>query len=300
MAAKEKKKNTRFLWITDSDLLRGNNSAAERAYFDFLIRLQSQNNISFSYMGYGETPNWADMNSSLKNAGGNSYYVNTSDELGDKIWDDYNLFSYPTIENIKVNVSLMPWITEARNDYRAEWYPVTGFTPTAAYYTHTQANTIKNMDAGAHRIFLYYLRIIAENRVFASTANEYLREIAEGRTIPAGFVSVEYYSFTQGKTIYRVFPLQITYTDDYDSYAVHIDQVVRKYTVLQNTGFILKELNQLVNNRNYYNAILLVDSQIKLLEQLANNDAEILVDIETLTKNRDLLMEQARSLNYIR
>jgi len=300
MAAIDNNRNTRFLWITDSDLLRGNNSAAERAYFDFLIKLQSQNNISFSYMGYGEMPNWADMNSSLKNAGGNSYYVNTSNELQDKIWDDYNLFSYPTIEKIKVNVSLMPWITEARNDYRAEWYPVTGFTPTAAYYTHTQANSIKNMDAGAHRIYLYYLRIIAENRVFASTANEYLREIAEGRAIPTGFVSVEYYSFTQGKTIYRVFPFHITYTDDYDSYAVNIDQVVRKFTVLQNTAFILKELNQLVNNRNYYNAILLVDSQIKLLEQLADNDAEILADIETLKKNRDLLMEQARSLNYIR
>jgi hypothetical protein len=100
--------NTRFLWITDSDLLKSNNSNREREYFDFLMKLQSQNNISFSYLGYGETPNWATMNQSLKNAGGNSYYIDTPKELEDKVWDDYDRFVYPTIENIKVNVSLMP------------------------------------------------------------------------------------------------------------------------------------------------------------------------------------------------
>jgi hypothetical protein len=30
--------NTRFLWITDSDLLKGNNWDRERAYFDFLMK----------------------------------------------------------------------------------------------------------------------------------------------------------------------------------------------------------------------------------------------------------------------
>jgi len=290
--------NTRFLWITDSDLLRSNNAAREREYFDFLMKLQSQNDISFSYFGYGEVPNWATMNQSLRNAGGNSYYINTASELEDKIWDDYDRFVFPTIKNIKVNVSLNSWITEARFDYRNEWYPV-NFTPVNTNYTHTRSNMIKNMDTEEHRIFLYYLRINAEN---TTASSQHYREISLYRNVLVGFVSVEYYSYNEGKTKYRVFPLQVTYTDDYDSYLSQIDPSVRKYTILQNTAFILKELSNLVNQRQYYTAILLVDSQIKLLEGFLKEkpDNEISGDIETLTKNKTLLMEQARSLQYIR
>ena len=193
----------------------------------------------------------------------------------------------------------MPWITETRFDYRNEWYPVTNFTPVNNNYTHTRSGNIKNMDADEHRIFQYYLKISAEN---TAAANQYYREISSNRTASVGFVSVEYYSYTKGKTIYRIFSLQVTYTDDYDSYSTQIDQSVRKYTVLQNTAFILKELSNLVNQRQYYTAILLVDSQIKLLEgfQKEKPDDEISIDIETLIRNRTLLMEQARNLQYIR
>jgi hypothetical protein len=291
--------NTRFLWITDSDLLKSNNSSREREYFDYLMKLQAQNKISFSYLGYGEVPNWAVMNQSLKNVGGNSYYVNSNQDMEEKAWDDYDRFIYPTIENIKVNVSLMPWVTETRFDYRSEWYPASGFRPVTNYYTHTLSNEIKNMDSGEHKIFLYYLNINAINK---TESDLYYRTIAGDGNTPIGFCSVEYYSYNEGKTKYRTFPLRVKYTEDYDEYAAYINQEVKKYTILQNTGFILKELSQLVNKREYYTAILLVDSQIKMLESyLAENfDDAIATDIETLNKNKELLMEQAKSLNYIR
>jgi hypothetical protein len=293
--------STRFLWITDSDLLKSSNDNRERQreYFDFLMKLQSQNNISFSYLGYGEVPAWAAMNQSLKNVGGNSYHVDGSGELEEKIWDDYDRFIYPTVENLKINVSLMPWVTEARYDYRSEWYPVDNFMPVTQYYTHSTANIIKNMDSGEHKIFLYYLSIAAVNK---AAADLYYRTVSVGGTVPVGFCSVEYYSHAAGKTRYRTFPLAIRYTEEYDEYAASVDQAVKKYTVLQNTGFILKELGNLVNRRQYYTAILLVDSQIKILEKyLAEKpDEKIKEDIEILGKNRNLLMEQAKSLNYIR
>jgi uncharacterized protein YllA (UPF0747 family) len=96
--------------------------------------------------------------------------------------------------------------------------------------------------------------------------------------------------------------LQIKYTEDYAEYEASIDQAVKKYTILQNTGFILKELSNLVNRREYYTAILLVDSQIKILEKYLRErkDEKIEEDIKVLNKNKDLLMEQAKSLNYIR
>ena len=292
-------RDTRFFWMTDSDLLRSNNAEKQREYFHFLMKLQSQNNISFSYLGYGEVPDWATMNRSLKNVGGNSYFINSTGELEEKMWDDFDRFVFPTIKDIKVNVSLMPWITESRHDYRAEWYPVDGFRPVSANYTHTSSNTIKTMDAEEHRVFLYYLKIGAENK---TAADLYYRTISIDRNAPVGFVSVEYYSYTEQKTIYTAFPLSVTYTDDYDSYSARIDASVRKYTILQNTAFILKELRNLVNERQYYTAILLVDSQIKLLEGFVREkaDREIAGDIETLKKNKALLMEQAKSLQYIR
>jgi hypothetical protein len=291
--------NTRFLWITDSDLLKSNNSTRERQYFDYLMKLQSQNKISFSYLGYGEVPNWAVMNQSLKNVGGNSYYINSNQELEEKVWDDYDRFVYPTIENIKINVSLMPWVTEARFDYRTEWYPTTNFMPVTNYYTHTLSNTIKNMDSGEHKIYLYYLNINAINK---TESDLYYRTISKDENTPIGFCSVEYYSYNAGKTIYKTFPLQVKYTENYDEYTANINKEVSKYSILQNTGFILKELSNLVNRRDYYTAILLVDSQIKMLQKYLaeKQDDAIKKDIDTLNKNRELLMEQAKSLNYIR
>ncbi|MDR2588824.1 MAG: hypothetical protein LBC67_05290, partial [Spirochaetales bacterium] len=291
--------NTRFVWITDSDLMKSNTINREREYFDFLMKLQSQNNISFSYFGYGEVPAWAVMNQSLKNVGGNSYYVDGPPQLESKLWDDYKRFSYPTVKDIKINVSLMPWIHEARYDYRPAWYPVSGFRPVSSYYTHTTQHELKSMDQDEHKIFLHYLSIGPEN---TAASDLYFRTVVQGRTVPIGFCSVEYYSWRDKKTKYKTFPLSITYTDDYSEYEAAIDAKVSKYTVLQNTGFILKELSGLVNSRQYYTAILLVDSQIKMLKKyLAQTPGkEIEGDIETLEKNRTLLMEQARSLNYIR
>lgn len=191
----------------------------------------------------------------------------------------------------------MPWIKESRFDYRAEWYPAARFVPLANNYTHTLSNTIKNMDSGEHKIYLYYLNIDAIDK---TESDLYYRTISKDGNTPLGFCGVEYYSYTEGKTIYKTFPLRVKYTENYDEYAANINKEVSKYTVLQNTGFILKELSNLVNRRDYYTAILLVDSQIKMLQKYLaeKRDDTIEKDIETLNKNRELLMEQAKSLNY--
>ena len=299
MEAIENSYDTRLLWVTDSDLLRGTNAARNRQYFDFLMRLQTQNRISFSYLGYGEVPNWAAMNVYLKNVGGNSYYIHSHEELEDIIWDDFERFVHPTIENIRINVSLMPWVTESRFDFRSEWYPLVNFRPTASFYTHTRSNEILSMDFGTHRIFQYYLTL---GSIISTQENLFYRDIARDGNTPLGFVAVQYYSFREGRTIYRSFPLVIRYTEDFAEYTAHFNHYVRKFTILQNTGFILKEISQLVSRREFFNAILLVNSQINLLERILeeNYDEMIANDILTLRLNRDLLMNQARSLNLIR
>jgi gluconate kinase len=72
------------------------------------------------------------------------------------------------------------------------------------------------------------------------------------------------------------------YTENYDEYTAYINKEVSKYSILQNTGFILKELSNLANRRDYYTAILLVDSQIKMLQEYLaeKHDDAIEKDIE--------------------
>ena len=140
------------------------------------------------------------MNQSLKNVGGNSYYINTVEELEDKIWEDYDRFVFSTIKDIKVNVSLNSWITEMRFDFRSDWYPVSNFIPVNTNYTHTRSNAIKSMDSKEHRIFQYYLKISAEN---STASNQYYRKISSDRIVPVGFVSIEYYSYTEKKYILK-------------------------------------------------------------------------------------------------
>jgi len=291
--------NTRFLWVTDSDLLRGSTSESDIQYFNFLMRLQSQNRISFSYLGYGEVPNWTTMNNALRNVGGNTYYINSPAELEDIIWEDFEKYIHPTISNIRMNLTIYPWVTEARFDYRSEWYPLVNFRPTTDFYTHTRSNEILNMDFDDHRIYQYYLRLGA---ISATEANVFFRDTVKDGNIPIGFVTVQYYSFNEGRTIYRSYPLVVRYTEDYDEYALHFNHEVRKFTILQNTAFILNELSQLINRRDYFTAILLVNSQINLLEAFLQEEYDEMIekDIESLRLNRNLLMDQARSLNLIR
>ena len=61
-----------ILWITDEDSIE---KVTDANFFDFSLNVLSSGNTTFSYLGYGEVPNWITMNTGLMNHNGNSYYV---------------------------------------------------------------------------------------------------------------------------------------------------------------------------------------------------------------------------------
>jgi hypothetical protein len=299
----------RLVWISDADLLK---TDRDIRIFNFFISLYAQHTISFSYFGYFETPehtdtpswwklrkerqrynaipDWAFMNDPLIHNEGNSYFIQTLEELEETILDDYDRFVYPTVGNIKITLALKPWISQQGFDFRPSWYPLENFRPLGDYYQHTYnlRRTIKNMDYDEHRLFLFYLAIGLD------TWTEEQPSLNHKDAVLVGFCSVEYDSYKERKTIYKTYPLQVKYTEDYSVYYNNTNAVVSKYTILQNTGFILQELSQLVNRGDYYTAILLADSQIRNLEPY-RGDIKIDEDIETLKKHRDLLLDKQRS-----
>jgi hypothetical protein len=289
---------TRFVWITDENLLKADTDAN---LLQFSLALYSQNKITVSYLGYGELPQWAKMNSYLQGVGGSSYFISKYPELQTTLLDDYKRFSHPTVEDIKVTVSLMPYIQASANDYRSQWYPaLTNFRPTLAYYNRPRSvQLVKSLDYDQHKILIHYLSLDTQNKVLT---NEYLWKNGFTNTIPVGTVCVEYYSHKDHQKRLLTYDLSIEYTRDWKAYAKGIDPVIQKYTLLQNTPYIIKEISSLVTNRNYPTAILLVDAQMKRLQELLANYAETQIkeDIDTLNKYKDLLIAQARSLNYIR
>jgi hypothetical protein len=306
---------TKLVWVSDTSFI---NDSKDSGMFDFFMKLYAQNNMTFSYLGYyekpiytttntkqiqkkerqryGTIPNWALMNTALKSAGGSSYYTETAKELSETILDDYDRFVRAAVENIRVKVSLMPWILTDYVDYRSEWYPVNNFRSQYGNRISLGQFELKNMEYDEHKTYLYYL-VMRPDVQFRLAEN---KMDTDNNVLPVGTCSVEYYSYTQGKTVYKTYPLNIDYTDDYGAYKAGINDTVVKYTILQNTAFILQELNGFLQTSNYYNAILLLDAQIRNLKKYQGIQADAMIsdDIETLQENKNLIMYQARKSIY--
>jgi len=291
----------RFVWVTDDDLLK---NANDTRVFTFSMKLYAQNRTSFAYVGYGEKPAWATMNASLLDVGGSSYYVEEQAGIAETLRDDYRAFARPTVEDVRITLAIYPWISALQNDYREEWYPAAkALRPTASFYDRpATAHYVKSMDYGEHKTFLHYLGIDAQNLLLARNFY-FFNENGLRDTIPVGLLSVEYWSHTARERRLVTKELTVTYTRNWSEYEARISPVVQRSTVLQNTPYILKELSVLVSQtRDYHTAILLVDNQIGRLRAVARaaGDQMVSEEIENLVKYKDLLLKQARSLNYIR
>ncbi|QQO10126.1 hypothetical protein [Breznakiella homolactica] len=296
---------TRIVWISNSDPFK---DAGERQMINFFMELSSQNNISFSYLIYGETPdygnlndrrvlrrerkryndmpNWEAINSALVKYGGNSYFAQSPSELKEIITDDYNKFIYPAVRDIKISVILKPWISPRINN--AE---------------------IKNMDYDEHRMFLHPITLklqYPQTNRNNPEENDEIKEIFETGIIPIGMCIIQYYSLNEEKTVYKTFPLEIASTDDYGEYAAGMNTVIQDYAVLQKTGEILKQLSYF-RNRNiqtdaYFNMALRVNQQIRDLEKIYNGQSNQIIesDVEVLEMNLNLLLEQIRKSEYMK
>lgn len=306
---------SRLVWVSGESLF---SSAQDSRVFDFYLRLYDLYRIGFSYMGFFENrtpadfnsrsgrrrekqryaalPDWQSINGVLRNSGGASRYLQNTRDLEESLWEDYDRFTHPAVRDLKIRITLMPWISIRPGDNGMDlpnpYY--NGYDPRS-----NLEQSIPAMDYGDHRMSFCYLHIENPNRLFLDPV---FGSLPPDGPVPVGSCSVEYYSTSRGERVYKYIPLSIRFTGDYQEYLNAGDEIVSRYSILQNTAFILENLGALADRGDYYAALLWVERQVLILEnqynRIGNKDDPLSImiaeDIETLKKNRDLLTRSRR------
>ena len=282
-----------ILWITDENIIEEKSDAS---FFSFSINVLSTNNTTFSYLGYGEVPNWSLMNMELMKQNGNSYYANSDEEITRKIETDIGYFAIPAIENIQINLVLSKYIIQLPNFYPRSFYPeISGFYPSFTNNRPILNHYIGGMNYAESKRFIHYLRIPSmqnyiENSELDIRKNEYNL---------IGTIYVSFYEPMSRSWHYLEEDLNIIYKDskEYESY---MNPYVYRDTIIQNTPLIIQEITTLINQQNnYLAAIQLVQTQRNLLSEIKDNDEAIEEDLELLDSYYDLLINQAKILNLL-
>ncbi len=285
-----------ILWITDENIVEKQSDAN---FFNFSMDVLSSGNTTFSYLGYGEIPNWTTLNTGLMKHNGNSYYSDSSEEICEKISRDIGFFSKPAIEKVSIDIVWSQYTYELSNLYSREYYPeIKDFYPAVNNNRPRTHHSIGGLNYDEKKRLLHYVQIPAMQSLIDGS---WERHPGEDRSYKIGTVYVKYYIPMYEKEFFLQQDLEIKYTD-----AEHLDGMQNDYVfadmIIQNTPLILQEVSTLVNkNRNYLAAIQLINAQRNLLRMVhgVREDAAVLEDIGLLDKYYELLFKQAKTMNLL-
>ncbi len=286
------------LWITDENIIE---KSTDASFFNFSMNVLSTGNTTFSYLGYGEVPNWITLNAGLMKHNGNSYFASNGEELCQKIEKDIAFFSKPAIEDITVEIVWSKYVSEQANFYPKEFYPeISGFFPTSNNSRPSVYHRIGGMNYSENKRFIHYVKIPALQTLLDTS--EY-REPKDESGFKIGTVYVRYFIPMYNKYFYEQKDMRITYSPAEDITA-DMDGSVFCDTIIQNTPLVIQEIANLVNrnvNRNYLAAIQLVQIQKNLLlkTSLIRKDDAVGEDVELLDKYYQILFEQAKTMNLL-
>jgi hypothetical protein len=284
------------LWITDENIIE---TQIDASFFDFAINVLSTGNTTFSYLGYGEVPNWTTLNKGLMKHNGNSYFADDDEEICGKIKKDITYFSKPAVEDITVDIVWSKYVTEMSNYYPREYYQdISGFYPKINNNRPSIYHHIGGMNYSEDKRFLHYLRIPALQHL---EDNSEERHPEYNHRFKAGTVYVTYYVPMLEKKFYQHRDIFIDYVSSQDVKEEQ-NKFVLADTIIQNTPLIIQEIGSLVNiNRNYLAAIQLVQTQKSLLQMIkpVRDDKAVDEDIELMNKYYDLLFNQAKTMNML-
>ena len=285
---------THILWITDENIVE---TTSDANFFSFATNVMSSVDTTFSYLGYGETPNWTLLNTNLVELNGNTFFAEDVPEIIQKISDAVLYFAYPAVEDININIVL--------ND---DTYLQNTFYPKSIYgtiknFSPSKHNGIKKthylggMNYDETNRFIHYISIPEymelTNTMFMPTLEDGKYKIAE--------VYVDYFVPMFNKRYYYQEDLYITYVDSTEM-SEEMNKYVYADTIIQNTPFVILEIAELSKTSSkYLIAIQLVNKQRTLLQEVLKirPDKAIEQDIELLSKYYQILYEQAKVMNLI-
>ncbi|MFW6137650.1 MAG: hypothetical protein ACOC7U_00620, partial [Spirochaetota bacterium] len=284
-------------WVSNENIIE---SPADTRMFQFSVNLLGGQRVTFSYVGYGEVPDWGALNTSLVQNNGNSYYAGSIDQVFEKIQDDLLYFLNPAIEDIQISFTWSKHVKEQAFYYPDEYYRgIEGFRPRIHNQRPRASHYIGGMNFNEKRRFIHYVYVPPVLKL------QELKEdspLIDGNKLHIGDVHIKYYIPMDKSYGYVELPLDITYGNSIQNVMENMNTYVVLDTIIQNTPLVLMEVGMLVNNaRNYLAALELIQRQRELLERFRSvrEDNAISEDIQMFSSYYDELIEQAKTMNLI-
>ena len=290
-------KRSHLLWITDENIAE---RSVDLAFFNLAIELFAGADTTFSYLAYGELPDWPSINEALMKRNGNSYYASSPSEISRKIAKDLDFFYRPAVENIEINIDLCRFVRENNSFYPSCYYGMLpGFSPRILNNRPRSSHRMGGMNYGEVKRFVHYVYLPS---VFDLIEADTPTPLIEGRRLTVGRVFVRYYLPTTERWMYLQRDLKVEYVKAGEAGAIRIDPNIELDVIIQNTPLVLLETAQMVNNnRNYLLALKLLQAQTELLQELksARPDEALEEDIRTLQSYYDIIFEHAKTVNLL-
>ena len=291
------RKRSHLLWITDENIAE---RSADLAFFNLAIELFAGAHTTFSYLAYGELPDWPSVNEALMKRNGNSYYAGSASEISGKVKKDLDFFYRPAIENIEIRIDIGRFSQE-RNSFYPYWYYGTlpGFIPRIFNNRPRSLHTLGGMNYDEVKRYIHYVYLPS---VFDLIEADTPTPLLVAGKLTVGRVFVSYYLPASEQWVYLQRDLEVEYVKADEVEAIRIDPNVELDVIIQNTPLVLLEAAQMVNsNRNYLLALKLIQTQAALLQDLkaARPDEAIEEDIKTLQTYYEIVLNHAKAVNLL-
>lgn len=286
-----------LLWITDENIAE---NLADLRFFDFAVELLAGTHTTFSYLAYGELPNWPAINNALLKRNGNSYYADSLTEIPGKIEKDLGYFHRPAVEEIEITIDLGKTTYEKNVFYPQKWYGTpTGFYPVITNNRPRSLHTLGGMNYNEIKRFIHYVHIPSYTDQLEMPDPT---PLLENDRLKVGTVFIKYFMPMNNRWDFLQQDIFIDYVDSEGAGNLEINKEVELDVLIQNTPLIILEAAQIVNkSRNYLLALKLLQAQRSLLKEFGEvrPDEAINEDMETLEKLYETVFAQAKANNLL-
>jgi hypothetical protein len=291
------RRRSHLLWVSDENIAE---RPADLTFFNLAIELFAGAHTTFSYLAYGELPDWPSINEALMKRNGNSYYADSTAGIPAKIQKDLGFFHRPAVENIEVRIDLCRLVRENNSFYPYTYYgTLPGFGPRIFNNRPRSFHTLGGMNYGEVKRYIHYVYLPSLlDLIEAETPTPLLAD----RTLTVGRVFVRYYLPASDRWVYLQQDLKVEYVKADQAGAVRVDPNVKLDVIIQNTPLVLLEAAQMVNsNRNYLLALKLIQAQTALLSDLkaARPDEAIDEDLKMLHEYYTIVLDHAKAVNLL-
>jgi hypothetical protein len=266
-AAPQNGNPNKFFWVFNKTIAK---SVGDINDIFSLIAGLGEVTTEISFCGFSDNFRAATVSSIIDQFGGNSYYFFNAEDLADIIIKDYRFYLHPSVSDLRI------LIYDLRNTQNSN--PV-------------KTISIKSMGAEEHHTYLTPFTVPPKHVYYNDTSSFNVSD-----TYPMAMVLVEYLDNKTDKYIYSSVIQELNYTDSYKVQMESLDRDVNRNIQILDTYTLLNNISQLLQDGNYKDPLLKLNTQIEKLLFLNRefDNALISEDIELLKKYKELIYENKK------